>query len=118
MQDLGLSFGISLAFKGFKEFAKNTEALKKFSANLNQSTKSVKALNKSIDALEKSKLKIKEVSETLGSLKGELMAKGASALAISVPVKISANLEDDMNNINTFLNADNESLKSLRLNFL
>ncbi|EHP3169500.1 TPA: hypothetical protein ROE59_001777, partial [Campylobacter jejuni] len=55
MQDLGLSFGISLAFKGFKEFAKNTEALKKFSANLDQSNKSVKALNKSIDALEKSK---------------------------------------------------------------
>ena len=46
MQDLGLSFGISLAFQGFKEFVKNTEALKRFSANLDQSTKSVKALNK------------------------------------------------------------------------
>ncbi|EOI5977281.1 phage tail tape measure protein [Campylobacter jejuni] len=118
MQDLGLSFGISLAFKGFKEFAKNTEALKKFSANLDQSNKSVKALNKSIDALEKSKAKIKAIGEEFSALKGELMAKGVSALAIGVPVKISANLEDDMNNINAFLNTNNESLNLLRKNFL
>lgn len=118
MQDLGLSFGISLAFKGFKEFAKNTEALKKFSANLDQSNKSVKALNKSIDALEKSKAKIKAIGEEFSALKGELLAKGASALAIGVPVKISANLEDDMNDINTFLNTNNESLNLLRKNFL
>ncbi|MET1863571.1 hypothetical protein ABXK73_02330 [Campylobacter jejuni] len=42
------------------------------------------------------------------------MAKGASALAIGVPVKISANLEDDMNNINAFLNTNNESLNLLK----
>ncbi|TQR29331.1 phage tail tape measure protein [Campylobacter sp. MIT 99-7217] len=118
MQDLGLSFGISLAFQGFKEFAKNTEALKRFSANLDQSTKSVKSLNKSIENLEKSKAKIKAIGQEFGALKGELMAKGASSLAISVPVKISANLEDDMNNINAFLNTNNESLSILRKNFL
>ncbi|PVX04331.1 phage tail tape measure protein, partial [Campylobacter jejuni] len=69
----------------------------------------VKDLNKSIDALEKSKAKIKAIGEEFSALKGELMAKGTSTLAIGVPVKISANLEDDMNNINAFLNTNNEN---------
>ncbi|MBT0828861.1 phage tail tape measure protein [Campylobacter lari] len=118
MQDLGLSFGISLAFKGFKEFAKNTEALKKFSANLDQSTKSVKALNKSIDALEKSKAKISALKEEFGSMSGELVGKAAASLAVVAPVKISANVEDDLNRINQYLNMDNQTLNTLRENFL
>lgn len=118
MQDLGFSFGISLAFKGLKEIAKSTDSLRAFSQKLDQSTKSVKALNKSIDGLERSKAKISALKEEFSSMSGELMGKAAASLAIVAPVKIAGNVEDDLNRINQYLNTDNKTLNSLRKNFL
>lgn len=118
MQELGFSFGIALAFKGFKELSKSTEALKAFSSKLDQSSKSVKALNQSIDSLEKSHTKIQNITKQFGAMKGELMGKTASALAITLPVKVSAKVEDSLNRINQSLNFDNKSLDDLRSSFL
>lgn len=118
MQDLGFSFGISLAFKGLKEIAKSTDSLRAFAQRLDQSTRSVKALNKSIDGLESSKAKISALKEEFGAMSGELMGKAATTFAIVAPVKIAGNVEDDLNRINQYLNADNKTLNNLRKNFL
>lgn len=118
MQDFGFSFGISLGFKGLSEILKATNNVEKLSKAFNLNDKYTNKLTKSLDNLKLKTEKLNITKKNLSSLKGELLGSIGKGLALSVPVKISADIEDSMNSINSFLNIGKAELNEYKNSLL
>lgn len=118
MQDFGFSFGISLGFKGLSEILKATNNVDKLSKTLRLNDTYTNKLAKSFDNLKLKSEKLNAAKNNLSSLKGELLSSIGKGLALSVPVKISADIEDSMNDINSFLNVGKTELNEYKNSLL
>lgn len=116
--DLSFGFGISLGFKGLKEIMKAVDTTEKLSKAFNLNDKYTNKLAKSFENLKLKQENLTNLGKKFSSLKTEAMGAIASGLAITVPVKFSADIEDSMNSINSFLNIGKAELNEYKNSLL
>lgn len=116
--DLSFGFGISLGFKGLKEIMKAVDTTEKLSKAFNLNDKYTNKLAKSFENLQLKQENLADLGKKFSSLKTEATGAIASGLAITVPVKFSADIEDSMNSINSFLNIGKAELNEYKNSLL